>query len=74
MRQARNRKITRITKCTTCGIKALCGMCPALGELENGDAEEPVDYLCRVGHLRTKMLGRSVPAHGDCSYCEGGMT
>ena len=72
IKQSRNKKITKLTKCTTCEIKALCGMCPALGELENGDAEEPVDYLCRVGHLRTKALGLPVPSHGDCPYCKGG--
>lgn len=74
VRETRNKKITRRTKCTTCEIKALCGMCPALGELENGDAEEPVDYLCRAAHQRTRALGTEVPFHGNCAYCApGGM-
>jgi len=72
VKETRTKKITRRTKCTDCEIKALCGMCPALGELENGDAEEPVDYLCRLGHLRTKALGLSIPSHGECPYCETG--
>src|SRR6201993_3868668 len=38
----RQRKRTQITKCTQCQIQALCGMCPAHGELENGERETPV--------------------------------
>ena len=72
VRETRNKKITRRTKCTSCEIKALCGMCPALGKLENGDAEEPVEYLCRAAHQRTRALGTEVPSHGDCAYCEAG--
>jgi radical SAM protein with 4Fe4S-binding SPASM domain len=68
----RHQKITRPTKCVTCEIKAMCGMCPANGELENGDPEEPVDFLCRVAHLRASSLGLPLPPHGDCEYCQGG--
>ncbi|HEX7192836.1 MAG TPA: radical SAM protein [Thermoanaerobaculia bacterium] len=68
----RQRPITRPTKCNKCGLKTLCGMCPANGELENGDPEAPVDFLCHVAHLRAEAFGVDVPAHGDCEYCEGG--
>ncbi len=68
----RQKKITRQTKCVACEIKTMCGMCPANGELENGDPEEPVDFLCRVAHLRSYKLGLSVSPHGDCEYCKGG--
>ena len=47
-------------------------MCPANGELENGDPEAPVDFLCRVAHLRAYALDLPVAAHGRCEYCEGG--
>jgi radical SAM protein with 4Fe4S-binding SPASM domain len=70
--EVRQRKITRRTKCVACEIKAMCGMCPANGELENGDEEEPVDFLCQVAHLRAYVLGLPVPPHGDCEYCEDG--
>jgi radical SAM protein with 4Fe4S-binding SPASM domain len=72
LREVRRKKITRQTRCASCRIKAMCGMCPANGELENGDAEEPVDFLCQVAHLRAYALGIPVPPHGDCEYCEGG--
>jgi radical SAM protein with 4Fe4S-binding SPASM domain len=68
----RMRNITRPTKCTGCGIKSMCGMCAANGELENGDAESPVDFLCQVAHLRAETLDIPVPVHGDCEYCAGG--
>jgi radical SAM protein with 4Fe4S-binding SPASM domain len=70
--QLRSRKRTRITKCVECRIQSLCGMCPANGELENGDRESPVDFLCHVAHLRAATIGVEVPAHGDCQFCAGG--
>jgi radical SAM protein with 4Fe4S-binding SPASM domain len=68
----RFKKITRPTKCVSCALKSSCGMCPANGELEHGDAESPVDYLCHVAHLRALALGFEVTPHGACEYCEGG--
>jgi len=70
--QERRRKIDRVTKCTTCQLKSVCGMCPANGELECGDPEAPVDFLCHVAHLRALALGWPLPAHGDCEFCPGG--
>ncbi len=66
------KKVSRVTKCTDCQIRPLCGMCPANGELENGDPESPVDFLCQVTHLRAHAFGLPVAPHGDCEYCEGG--
>jgi radical SAM protein with 4Fe4S-binding SPASM domain len=70
--EVRDRKITRVTKCTACHMKSVCGMCPANAELEMGDAETPVDFLCHVAHLRARVLGWAVPRHGECEFCEGG--
>jgi radical SAM protein with 4Fe4S-binding SPASM domain len=68
----RNRKRTRATKCVECRIQSLCGMCPANGEMENGDKESPVDFLCHVAHLRAAVIGAEVPSHGHCEFCVGG--
>jgi radical SAM protein with 4Fe4S-binding SPASM domain len=68
----RNRKRTQVTKCIECRIQSLCGMCPANGELENGDRESPVTFLCNVAHLRAAAIGVEIPAHGDCEFCAGG--
>lgn len=71
--ELRNRKRKAMTKCVECRIQSLCGMCPANGELENGDRERPVSFLCHVAHLRATALGFDVPAHGDCEFCAGGI-
>jgi radical SAM protein with 4Fe4S-binding SPASM domain len=68
----RNRKRTQVTKCIECRIHSLCGMCPANGEMENGDKESPVEFLCHVAHLRAAVVGIEVPLHGECEFCSGG--
>jgi radical SAM protein with 4Fe4S-binding SPASM domain len=70
--EVRNQPRTRPTICDRCQIRSVCGMCPANGELENGDAESPVDFLCQVAHLRAYALGYQVPEHGDCACCTPG--
>ncbi len=71
--ELRDRKRTRVTKCVKCRIQSLCGMCPANGEMENGDKESPVEFLCQVAHLRAAVIGVEVPAHGACDFCSGGI-
>ena len=66
------KKMTRQTKCSTCEIKAMCGMCPVTATLECRDPETPVDFLCRVAHLRAYALDLPISPHGDCEYCRGG--
>jgi radical SAM protein with 4Fe4S-binding SPASM domain len=68
----RQRQRKRVFKCVTCRIHSVCSMCPANGELENGDPESPVDFLCEVAHLRAMALGFEVPEHGDCDFCASG--
>jgi len=58
--KVRQKKITRHTNCAACEIKAMGGMYPANCELESGDAEEPVDFLYQVAHLRAHALGSPV--------------
>jgi hypothetical protein len=48
-------------------------MCPANGEMENGDRESPVEFLCHIAHLRAAVLNLNVPEHGDCEFCIGGI-
>jgi radical SAM protein with 4Fe4S-binding SPASM domain len=72
LRDVRTRKRTRVTKCVECHIQSLCGMCPANGEMENGDKESPVAFLCHVAHLRAAVIGAEVSAHGECEFCSGG--
>jgi radical SAM protein with 4Fe4S-binding SPASM domain len=73
LRTVRKKKATRITKCTRCALKSFCGSCAANAELEEGDPEAPVDFLCRVAHLRADVFDIPVPEHGQCEYCVGGL-
>ncbi|MHB8882563.1 MAG: radical SAM protein [Thermodesulfovibrionales bacterium] len=70
--QERRRTITKQTKCTACGIREFCGMCPPNSELEGGGPEEPVDFFCEVAHLRARALGLFIKPHGECSSCNSG--
>jgi radical SAM protein with 4Fe4S-binding SPASM domain len=76
LREIRTQQRTRTTICDGCRIASLCSMCPANGELENGDPESPVDFLCQVAHLRAYALGYAVPGHATedaaCPNCAGG--
>jgi radical SAM protein with 4Fe4S-binding SPASM domain len=72
LKDIRETKSTRQTICTNCRITSICSMCAANGELEGGDAEQPIDFLCQIAHLRAFALGVEVPAHGDCACCSGG--
>jgi radical SAM protein with 4Fe4S-binding SPASM domain len=76
LHKIRTQQRTRATICDGCKIQSLCSMCPANGELENGDPESPVDFLCQVAHLRAYTLGYAVPGHdthdSSCPNCEGG--
>lgn len=72
LHEIRQQKKTRPSICDRCQIQSVCSMCPANGELENGDPESPVEFLCQVAHLRAYALGYGVPEHGDCACCVGG--
>jgi radical SAM protein with 4Fe4S-binding SPASM domain len=72
LNEIRNQDRKQTTICTNCQIRSICGMCPANGELENGDPESPVDFLCQVAHLRAYAAGCDVPEHGDCACCKPG--
>jgi radical SAM protein with 4Fe4S-binding SPASM domain len=71
--EIRKSERVRQTICSNCKIQTLCSMCAAMGELENGDAESPVEFLCQVAHLRAYALDLDVPEHGDCPNCAGGV-
>lgn len=72
LHKIRSQPKTRPSICDRCRILPLCSMCPANGELENGDPEAPVSFLCQVAHLKAYSLGFEVPEHGDCECCQGG--
>jgi radical SAM protein with 4Fe4S-binding SPASM domain len=42
--------------CSRCELISLCGQCPGWAWLENGSLEQPVEYLCRIAHLRAQAF------------------
>ena len=48
---------TRVTRCTDCRLRSFCQMCVGRAFTESGDPEQPVDYLCRLTHLRANAFG-----------------
>ena len=51
--------------CHQCALLALCGQCPGWGCLEHGEPENPVEFLCRLAHLRADALELDLPARPD---------
>lgn len=52
-----SRKQTGRFECKECDLRDLCNRCPGWSELETGNSEMPVEYLCRIAHLRAKAFG-----------------
>jgi MoaA/NifB/PqqE/SkfB family radical SAM enzyme len=40
------------TRCQECELNCLCEQCPGWAELECGDPESPVEFLCKLARLR----------------------
>jgi radical SAM protein with 4Fe4S-binding SPASM domain len=57
MENVRNQHLTKRRKCDTCRLMPICGQCPGWATLESGNAQQPVDYLCLVTHLRAEFIG-----------------
>jgi radical SAM protein with 4Fe4S-binding SPASM domain len=53
----REQKRSIDSRCAQCALLSLCGQCPGWAQLEHGDQEKPVEYLCQVAHLRAEALG-----------------
>jgi radical SAM protein with 4Fe4S-binding SPASM domain len=49
-KQLRNLKYQTDSQCKDCKIWYVCGQCPAVAKLENGNSEKPIEYLCRLAH------------------------
>jgi len=50
------KSVNRGHKCYHCEMSALCCHCPAWAELENGDPESAVDFVCRTAQLRHRVF------------------
>jgi radical SAM protein with 4Fe4S-binding SPASM domain len=48
----RQRQYPEDFKCVTCDLRSMCAQCPALAELETGDAESTLEFQCKLAHAR----------------------
>ena len=51
------RKRKKPIPCQECDIKVLCDHCPGWADVEMGDVEGHVPYLCEIAHLRARQMG-----------------
>ena len=58
----REQKFEKRNKCVDCDLRFICDQCPGWAQLEYGDQEMPLDYLCQVAHLRAEAYG--IGKHG----------
>lgn len=45
------------SQCDGCRNRPLCAHCPAWAELETGNPEAPIEYLCKIASLRKEVFG-----------------
>lgn len=52
-----SRKRKKITPCINCELISMCGQCPGYSQIECGDDESQIDYLCDIAHMRAEAFG-----------------
>ncbi len=60
-------RIDKTVECAQCEKQVSCGLCPAFFRLESGAEEIKSDYLCRMGHHRSKRIWRYRTGEGAVS-------
>jgi radical SAM protein with 4Fe4S-binding SPASM domain len=71
--QVTAQKWIRQTTCQTCELYAICNQCPGWSQIESGDQQIQVEYLCEAAHLRAQALGIDVKKKfqtGSLEYAE----
>jgi radical SAM protein with 4Fe4S-binding SPASM domain len=56
LQELRRRDYTKDSPCRGCSLVSFCGQCPAKALLENGDMQEPVEYLCALAKERAEIF------------------
>jgi radical SAM protein with 4Fe4S-binding SPASM domain len=46
--------------CLGCDLRSVCSQCPALAELEHGDCEKRVEFLCQIAKLRRDVFAQPI--------------
>lgn len=58
IKEIKDRKVSADNRCRDCSIQYICGNCPGWSQIEMGNDEGPVEYLCEVAHKRADAFGR----------------
>jgi radical SAM protein with 4Fe4S-binding SPASM domain len=58
VRELRSNRRDFLEKCRSCSIVNVCMWCPARAHLETGAMDSPVEYFCRVAHVRAELFNR----------------
>jgi radical SAM protein with 4Fe4S-binding SPASM domain len=56
--EARKQRWTHDSICKSCELISTCDQCPGWAQVEKGDQESMVEYLCEIAHLRANKFGR----------------
>jgi radical SAM protein with 4Fe4S-binding SPASM domain len=60
-----SQKWSKEVPCRNCNLYPLCGQCPAYAQMEYGDVEKPVEYLCEIANIRAEAFGLSHKMGGE---------
>jgi radical SAM protein with 4Fe4S-binding SPASM domain len=54
--KVRQQKVVGVSECVNCNIRSLCSQCPGWSQLEHGDSQSRVKFLCDIAHQRNKIV------------------
>jgi radical SAM protein with 4Fe4S-binding SPASM domain len=57
VRKMRAKNSDYIARCDRCFLRGLCEQCPAMSWMEHGTLDTPVEYFCRIAHVKARYLG-----------------
>jgi radical SAM protein with 4Fe4S-binding SPASM domain len=57
IQNARSANPGYLNRCGRCYIRPLCEQCPAKSWIENETLDTPIEYLCRIAHVRASASG-----------------
>jgi radical SAM protein with 4Fe4S-binding SPASM domain len=60
--QVRDQKREPQSPCNRCDLVYLCDNCPGWAQLETGDPESSVDFLCKIAQLRARVFAGKLGA------------
>lgn len=56
LREVRELPVSHAMPCGACQLRPVCDQCPGWSQVEFGDDETPVEFVCQVTHLRARMF------------------